>query len=159
MSAEGCHCFDLVKDYQISCLFIFISIYPLTRLKDLALKMYGMKKLKKELVELDTQDQPYIIQWAMLSVLRILPERCKSDWEDHVNKSMYADNFTKNEATCYSPYYLLFGRSPHLLVDLLFYYAKEEKISISYPDYPDYAIQEAFSIANRNIQSKAAEAA
>ena len=35
-----------IKAYQISCLFIFISIYPLTkRLKGLAVEMYKMKRL------------------------------------------------------------------------------------------------------------------
>ena len=34
-----------VKAYQISCLFIFISIYPLTRLKGLAVEMYRVKIL------------------------------------------------------------------------------------------------------------------
>ena len=34
-----------VKAYHISCLFIFTSIYPLTRLKGLAVEIYRMKRL------------------------------------------------------------------------------------------------------------------
>ena len=34
-----------VKTYQMSCLLIFTSIYPLTTLIDLAVEMYRMKRL------------------------------------------------------------------------------------------------------------------
>ena len=48
-------CLSWVKAYQMSCLFIFTSIYPLTkRLKGLAVETYRMKKL----IELTWNDQP-----------------------------------------------------------------------------------------------------
>ena len=54
----------------------------------------------------------------LLDMPRMLPERKKSRWKDHVNKVVHAYNCTHNDITGFSPFFLLFGRHPSLLIDL-----------------------------------------
>ena len=49
----------------------------------------------------------------------LIPEQ-KKDWKSHVSALVHAYNCTKNAATGFSPYYLLFGREPRLPVDVEF---------------------------------------
>ena len=95
---------------------------------------------------------------TLLSMLRTLPEKFKTSWKNHVSKLSYAYNCTRHATTRYSPYYLLFGRSPRLPIDLVFNVSREEKKSASLPEYVKKwkrALQEALNIASRNAHVKA----
>ena len=47
-----------------------------------------------------------------------LPEKQKSTWREQVPVLVYAYNCTRNNATNFSPYYLMFGRKPCLPIDI-----------------------------------------
>ena len=49
----------------------------------------------------------------------LTPEQ-KKDWKNHVCAMVHSYNCTRNAASRFSPYYLLFGREPRLPVDVEF---------------------------------------
>ena len=53
-------------------------------------------------------------------MLGTLPEKPKSTWWEQVPTLVHAYNCTRNNATGFSLYYLMFGRKPHLPIDILF---------------------------------------
>ena len=44
----------------------------------------------------------------------------KKDWKNHVPALVHTYNCTRNAATGFNPYYLLFGREPRVPVDVEF---------------------------------------
>jgi len=94
---------------------------------------------------------------TLLSMLRSLPEEKKHKWSEYVPKVVHAYNCTKSDSTGYSPFYLLFGRSPRLPVDLIFGPSLEEA-SITHTEYVDkwkFAMKEAYSLVLKNTSKSA----
>ena len=90
---------------------------------------------------------------ALLFILRTLPEHKKSRWKDSLNIVVHAYNCTRQEATGFSPYFLLIGRPPRLPMDLIFGIK-----SASCSNYPAYvkewqtATKEAYELAAKRSQ-------
>ena len=53
-------------------------------------------------------------------MLGTLPENPKSKWREQVPTVVHAYICTRNNATVFCPHYLMFGRKPHLPIDILF---------------------------------------
>uniref|UniRef100_A0A3B3IPZ1 Gypsy retrotransposon integrase-like protein 1 n=1 Tax=Oryzias latipes TaxID=8090 RepID=A0A3B3IPZ1_ORYLA len=94
---------------------------------------------------------------TLLQMLKTLTEKQKTSWKESINKLMYAYNCTRCEVTGYSPFYLLFGRTPRLPVDMLFGLYSDSCFS----DHRDYAdkwkkgMDEAYVIANEHARKSA----
>lgn len=95
---------------------------------------------------------------TLLSMLRTLKDKEKDDWKESLAKVVHAYNCTKNEATCYAPYYLIFGRSPRLPIDLLFD-LKRDEAHVYYDDYVSCwkkRMQDAYTVAYQTATKEAA---
>lgn len=87
---------------------------------------------------------------TLLSMTQTLSETHKTNCKDNVNKLIHAYNCTVHESTGYSPFSLLFGRSPRLLIDIMFD-LKNESGPSSYAEYVSKwktPMQEAYSCAS-----------
>nr|KAG5711896.1 hypothetical protein BaRGS_026337 [Batillaria attramentaria] len=88
---------------------------------------------------------------TLLTMLKTLPQDQKGKWHQHLQKMVHAYNCTKSEATGYSPFFLLYGRTPRLPVDILFRIQRPEltqrkDIAKYVQEYRD-SMQEAYSKA------------
>lgn len=95
---------------------------------------------------------------TLLSILHTLEDKEKEVWKESLAKVVRAYNCTKNEATGYTPYYLLFGRSPRLPINLLFN-LKADEADGTYEDYVSRwkkRMQEAYKVAASTADKGAA---
>ena len=56
----------------------------------------------------------------LISMIGMLPEELKINWPQHVSTLTHAYNCTRNNATGFSPYFLMYGRQPLLPIDIEF---------------------------------------
>lgn len=94
---------------------------------------------------------------TLLQMLRTLTDRQKTSWKESLNKLIYAYNCTRSEVTGFSPFYLLFGRSPRLPIDLLFGLTSEtgKTDHRTYMEKWTREMQEAYDIARENAKKSA----
>ena len=99
---------------------------------------------------------------TLLGMLRTLSAEEKQSWRDHLNKVVHAYNCTRQTATGYSPFFLLFGRSPRLPVDVAFGLPDAES-GIAAASHEDYAekwqeqMRQAYDIASQHIHKSASQ--
>ena len=89
----------------------------------------------------------------LFSVLRTLRENKKERWKDSLNKVVHAYNCTRNNVTGFSPFYLLFGRSPRLPFNLDVWSPRDEP-GVTHRGYVkkwQISMKEAYLQAAKNI--------
>ena len=89
-------------------------------------------------------------------MLGTLPEKPKSTWREQVSTLVHAYNCTRNNATGFSPYYLIFGWKPHLPIDLIFgtNTANLKGNSITYVENLKKRMEWAYKTANDVIKKE-----
>jgi len=93
---------------------------------------------------------------TLLSMLSTLEENEKRNWKDHVAPLVHAYNSMRHESTGYTPFYLMFGRSPRLPVDLFLGRKDDSKGAASaIRDRLDTAYKAATEAAHRAAKHQA----
>ena len=81
-------------------------------------ELMGAQKIWTSLYHLQTNGQCERFNSTLINMLGTLPKERKSEWKNHIGTLVHAYNCTQNSATGFSCYYLMFGRQPHLPVDV-----------------------------------------
>ena len=83
-------------------------------------ELYGVQKLRTSPYHAHTNGQVERMNQMIIRMIGKLEEDRKACWSEHLPEFLLAYNATRSSVTGYSPYYLLFGRSPRIPVDYLF---------------------------------------
>uniref|UniRef100_A0AAR2LDK7 Gypsy retrotransposon integrase-like protein 1 n=1 Tax=Pygocentrus nattereri TaxID=42514 RepID=A0AAR2LDK7_PYGNA len=84
------------------------------------LQLLGVRKSHTTIYHPQGDPQPERFNRTLLSMLRALKPSQKRQWSQQVALLVHAYNSTRNDATGYSPYLLMFGREARLPIDLCF---------------------------------------
>ena len=82
--------------------------------------LYGVQKLRTSPYHAQTNGQVECMNQTIIQMIGKLEEDKKACWSEHLPELLLAYNATRSTVTRYSPYYLLFGKRPRILVDCLF---------------------------------------
>ena len=80
----------------------------------------GVQKLRTSPYHPQTNGQCERFNSTLLNMFDTLTPEQKKDWKTYVPPMVHAYNCSRNTATGYIPYYLLFGREPRLPIDVEF---------------------------------------
>ena len=119
-------------------------------------KLCGVRHSKTTPYHPEGNGQVERFNQTLLEMLRTLPEERKSNWADSLNKVVHAYNCTRNDATGFAPFFLLFGRAPRPPIDKIFGLFHQPK-SASYPKYVKQwatAMKDAYEIVEKRTGNR-----
>ena len=82
-------------------------------------EVLGIKKTHTTAYHAQGNSQAEKFNCTLLNMLACLNEEQKTNWKEHLPFLVHAYNCTKNDATGFSPFFLMFGRCPRLPVDII----------------------------------------
>lgn len=114
------------------------------------LGMLGIRKSRTTPYHPQGDPQPERFNRTLLSMLGTLDPANKSKWSQYIPQLVHAYNCTKNEATGYSPYRLLFGREARLPIDVCFGTSPSNQKGVNHLQYVERMkkdLQQAYQLA------------
>ena len=94
-----------------------------------------MKKLCTSPYHPETNGQCEHFNATLISMLGMLPTHAKKNWEEWVATLTHAYNCTISPETGFSPYFLMFGRTPKLPLDIELGVSMVKQKQTSYHNY------------------------
>ena len=88
-------------------------------------KLLGIKKSRTTPYHPQGDGMTERFNKTLISMLKTLDPQNKPRWKEHVASLVHAYNCTQHESTRYSPFYLMFGRTPRLAIDVFLGHEKE----------------------------------
>ena len=80
--------------------------------------LMGTQKIWSSPYHPQTNGQCERFNSILIGMLEMLPPEKKSEWKNHIVRLVHTYNCTRNSATEFSPYYLMYRRQPHLPGDV-----------------------------------------
>ena len=81
-------------------------------------KLMGIQNVWTSPYHPQTNSQCQKFNSTLINMLGMLPKEEKSECKNHIGTLVHAYNCTQNSATGFSPYFLMFGRQPHLPINV-----------------------------------------
>uniref|UniRef100_A0A3Q2NZR7 Integrase catalytic domain-containing protein n=1 Tax=Fundulus heteroclitus TaxID=8078 RepID=A0A3Q2NZR7_FUNHE len=115
------------------------------------LRTLGIRKSRTTPYHPQGDPQPERFNRTLLSMLGTLRDTHKRQWSRHVSQLVHAYNSTKNDATGFSPYYIMFGREARLPIDVCFGTDHQEPVSHScYVEDLKRDLKSAYELATKS---------
>ena len=81
-------------------------------------KLAQVKKLCTSPYQPETNGQCECYNVTLINMLGTLPTHAKKNWQEWIATLTYAYNCTISSITGFSPYFLMFGRTPRIPLDI-----------------------------------------
>ena len=107
-------------------------------------KLAQIKKLKTTPYRPEGNGSCERFNRTLISMIGTLPEGLKIHWPQHVSTLTHAYNCTRNNATGFSPYFLMYGRQPLLPTDI--------EIGVFTPDVTTVATQKYVQMLKHRLE-------
>ena len=94
------------------------------------------------------------------NLLKSLPAECKRKWPDYLQHLVFAYNSAEHATTGFTPYFLMFGRKPNLLVDNMIPVGNPEQKVVSLNEWSENhrkILNKAFELTRENTKYEAAK--
>ncbi len=122
-------------------------------------KLLGIKKSRTSPYHPQGNGQVERFNKTLLDLLGTLEDKDKSQWRLHVSPLVHAYNCTPNDSTGMTPYFLMFGRTPKLPIDIQMGLCNSDDDQISPKSYAEKLkarLEEAYDLADKSAKKVSA---